>query len=77
MVSILLLVYVLSIGPVFALMRPDRALDSFQGFQTLYAPLYWVAHRNRFCSTQMVRYLLFWEYLINPPPPDGADVRSR
>ena len=68
-VLIILVLYVLSIGPVFALQRPGRSLQSFRSFQTLYAPVYWGAHRSQFFRTQLMRYILFCEYMMNPPTP--------
>lgn len=68
-IPILLVTYVLSIGPVFALQKPGRALESFASFQTFYAPLYWGAHKSQFFRTQLIRYILFCEYLMNPPAP--------
>lgn len=69
-IPILFVVYVLSIGPVFAIVTPRVSNDSgfYKGFRTFYAPLYSCARRNQFLSTQLKRYILLCEYFINPPP---------
>lgn len=67
---LLLVLYVLSIGPVFAFFTPRVSNNSgFHSFyRAIYAPLYWGARNNRFVSTQLTRYILLCEYYINPPP---------
>ncbi len=69
-VPVIILLYLLSVGPVFAFFSPRVSTNSsfHTGFRTFYAPLYYVAQHNRSASTLLIRYILSCEYFINPTP---------
>lgn len=71
----LLVVYVLSVGPVAAIVERislgpnanqiqyDQRIELAESF---YAPLFWCIERNDFCGDLYISYITFWYEILCP-----------
>tara|TARA_E500000305_G_scaffold111420_4_gene124030 strand:+ start:501731 stop:502183 length:453 start_codon:yes stop_codon:yes gene_type:complete len=67
---LLLVLYVLSIGPVFGYLltpsglRDDVSSETLERIESFYAPVTWAVNNNDFLLSIAVKYVEFWEDIL-------------